>query len=155
MGVGLLSGEHAVPSEAELSVLVSDRFQRQGLGTVLLERLLEIGRAEGLHRITADILFDNRPVQRLFKKLGFHLRRDHEEGVVKADLDLYQAVQPKFQGLCISFRLAHTAGSTKSLCNSYRRNCPPTAGIDTPVLIQFNLGVVDRRLLGQLLIHRG
>ena len=98
LGVGLLSREHAVPSEAELSVLVSDRFQRQGLGTVLLERLLEIGRAEGLHRITADILFDNRPVQRLFKKLGFHLRRDHEEGVVKADLDLYQAVQPKISG---------------------------------------------------------
>jgi acetyltransferase len=92
LGVGRLSKERAAPSEAEISVLVSDRFQRQGLGTILLERLLEIGRAEGLRRITAVILFDNRPVQRLLRKLGFHLRRDREEGVVKADLDLYQTV---------------------------------------------------------------
>jgi acetyltransferase len=92
LGVARLSRDHAVPGEAELSVLVSDRFQRQGLGTILLRRLLEIGRAEGLNRITASILFDNHPVQRLFKKLGFHLRRDREEGVIKADLDLYLAV---------------------------------------------------------------
>src|SRR5215204_4552570 len=90
LGVGRLSRERAAPSEAEISVLVSDRFQRQGLGTILLERLLEIGRAEGLRRITAVILVDNRPMQRLLRKLGFHLRRDREEGVVKADLELYQ-----------------------------------------------------------------
>src|ERR671920_445893 len=47
--------------------------KRRGLGPVLLESLLESGRAGGLHPTTADILFDNRPVQRLFKKLGFHL----------------------------------------------------------------------------------
>jgi len=92
LGVGRLSRERVAPSEAEISVLVSDRFQRQGLGTILVERLLEIGRAEGLRRITAVILFDNRPVQRLFRKLGFHLRRDREEGVVEADLDLLQTV---------------------------------------------------------------
>jgi acetyltransferase len=92
LGVGRLSRERAAPSEAEISVLISDRFQRQGLGTILLERLLETGRAEGLRRITAVILSDNRPVQRLFRKLGFHLRRDREGGVVEADLDLFQPV---------------------------------------------------------------
>jgi acetyltransferase len=54
-----------------------------------LSRLLKIARAEDLSRITAEILFDNRPMQRILKKLGFHLRRDTEEMVVKADLDLY------------------------------------------------------------------
>jgi acetyltransferase len=67
---------------------VNDRFQHQGLGTILLEKLLEIGREEGLRRITADILLENRAMQRLSKKFGFHLRRDLEEGVVRADLDL-------------------------------------------------------------------
>jgi acetyltransferase len=89
MGVARLSRRGAVPEEAEFSVLVSDRFQRRGIGTLLLSRLLEVARAEGLSRITAEILFDNRPMQRILKELGFHLRRDTEEMDVKAELDLY------------------------------------------------------------------
>ena len=58
-----------------------------------MSQLLEVGRAEGLRRITAEILFDNRPMQRISKELGFHLRRDIEEMVVKADLDLYSVVR--------------------------------------------------------------
>jgi acetyltransferase len=93
MGAARLSRRGAVPNEAEFSVLVSDRFQRRGIGTLLLNRLLEVARAENLSRVTAQILFDNRPMQRISKELGFHLRRDMEEMVVKADLDLYSAVQ--------------------------------------------------------------
>jgi acetyltransferase len=90
LGVGRLSRNHAAPNEAEAALLISDRFQRQGLGTTLLEKLLEIGRHEGLHRITATILFENHAMRRILKKLGFHLHRDVEEGVVKADLNLYE-----------------------------------------------------------------
>src|SRR5215216_7556668 len=56
MGVGRLSRNHAISDEAEFALLISDRFQRQGLGTSLVGKLLEVGRAEGLSRITADIL---------------------------------------------------------------------------------------------------
>jgi len=90
MGVARLSRPGGIPDEAEFSVLISDRFQRRGLGTLLLSKLLEVGRAEGLRRITADILFENYPMQRISQKLGFHLRRDTDEMVMKADLDLYQ-----------------------------------------------------------------
>ena len=90
MGVGRLSRQGGAPDEAEFSVLVSDRFQRRGLGTTLLGKLLEVGREEGLERITADILFDNRAMQKISRRLGFTLRRDTEEMVMKADLDLYQ-----------------------------------------------------------------
>ena len=88
MGVGRLSRHGYAPGEAEFSVLVSDPFQRKGLGTLLLSHLLEVGESEGLHRITADILFDNRPMQNISRNLGFTLRRDTEEMVMKADLDL-------------------------------------------------------------------
>ena len=88
LGVARLSRNHTVPAEAEFSLLVNDRFQRQGVGTVLLEKLLEVGREEGLRRITAEILHENRAMQRLSKKFGFRLHRDLEVGVVKADLDL-------------------------------------------------------------------
>jgi acetyltransferase len=90
LGVARLSRRGNVAYEAEFSVLISDRFQRQGLGTLLVSKLLEVGRAEGLRRITADILFENYPMQRIAQKLGFHLHRDTEEMVMKADLDLYQ-----------------------------------------------------------------
>jgi acetyltransferase len=90
MGVSRLSRHGASPEEAEFSVLVGDRFQRRGVGTLLVSRLLEVGRAEHLKRITAEILLDNRPMQKISRKLGFHLRRDTEEMVVKADLELYQ-----------------------------------------------------------------
>jgi acetyltransferase len=90
MGVARLSRHGNVTDEAEFSVLISDRFQRQGLGTLLVSKLLEVGRAEGLRRITAAILFENYPMQRIGKKLGFHLHRDTEEMIVKADLELYQ-----------------------------------------------------------------
>jgi acetyltransferase len=92
MGVARLSRRGGLPDEAEVSILISDRFQRRGLGTLLLSRLLEVGRAEDLRRITAEILFDNYPMQRIARKLGFHLRRDTEEMVMKAELDLYQTV---------------------------------------------------------------
>ena len=90
LGVARLSSPGGTRSEAEFSVLISDDFQRQGLGTILMTRLLEVGREEGLRRITADILYDNRPMQRLSKKLGFEVRRDRRNMVMKADLDLYQ-----------------------------------------------------------------
>jgi acetyltransferase len=90
MGVARLSRNGADPTEAEFSVLVSDRFQRRGVGTLLVERLLEVGRAENLRRITAEILLDNRPMQLISKRLGFRLHRDMEDMVVKAELDLYQ-----------------------------------------------------------------
>jgi acetyltransferase len=90
MGVARLSRNRAAPAEAEFSVLVGDRFQRRGVGTLLVGRLLEVGRAENLRRITAEILLDNRPMQRISERLGFRLHRDLEEMVVKAELDLYQ-----------------------------------------------------------------
>jgi acetyltransferase len=90
LGVARLSRRGGIPDEAEFSVLVSDRFQRRGLGTLLLSKLLMVGRTEGMRRITADILFENYPMQRISKRLGFHLRRDTDEMVMKADLDLYQ-----------------------------------------------------------------
>jgi acetyltransferase len=92
MGVARLSRRAGIQEEAEFSVLISDRFQRRGLGTLLVSKLLDVGRAEGLRRITASILFENYPMQHMSRKLGFHLVRDTEEMVVKAGLDLYQPV---------------------------------------------------------------
>ncbi len=50
--------------------------------------MLEVARAEGLCRLTAGILMDNRPMQRICEKLDFRLTPDPAEGIVKAEIDL-------------------------------------------------------------------
>jgi len=87
IAVGRLNKLHG-RNEAEFAILISDQFQRQGLGTELLGRLLEVGRQEKLGRIIGHILLDNRGMQRVCEKLGFHLRYVAQEGQVKAEIEL-------------------------------------------------------------------
>jgi acetyltransferase len=75
--------------EAEFAVLISDEFQGHGLGTELLKRLIEIARADGLDRVTADILGENRQMIEICKLLGFRLEYGGDS-VVKAKLDLHK-----------------------------------------------------------------
>jgi acetyltransferase len=72
--------------EAEFAILISDAYQQQGLGKELLSRLVQIGQAEGVARITADILPDNVGMIRVSEQLGFKTKYSAEDGVVKADL---------------------------------------------------------------------
>ena len=87
MGVGSLIKEQSTKS-AEIALLVADQFQRRGLGTELLRRLIQVGRDEQLQRLTGDILPENRGIQEICKKLGFHLQYSLEEQVVKVELEL-------------------------------------------------------------------
>jgi acetyltransferase len=61
-------------SDGEFAAVVSDSSQGQGLGTELLRRLMAIGRDEGLERVVADVLPENRDMQRVFQKLGFRFK---------------------------------------------------------------------------------
>jgi len=79
LGVGRLSKQHGA-NEAEFAIIVSDKWQGHGLGTRLLELLVQIGREEKLARIIAHILPENAAMQRVSRKCGFALRRDpHDE----------------------------------------------------------------------------
>jgi acetyltransferase len=85
VGVGRfakVAGSH----EAECAVLVSDRFHGRGLGTELVRRLIDIGRREGLRRITAEMLPDNQVMQAICRKLGFQFRQAAD--VVAAEIIL-------------------------------------------------------------------
>ena len=85
VGVGRLT-QLPGRNEAEFGMLVIDEYQGEGVGTELLRRLVEVGRDEGLDRITADILQQNRAMQRVCEKLDFQIVRsdDPAEDMVKA-----------------------------------------------------------------------
>ena len=75
-------------NEAEVAIVVSDRWQGKGLGSKLLLELTAIGRAEGLERIVGCILPENYLMQRICRKLGFTLRYNRSEDAVQAELEL-------------------------------------------------------------------
>ena len=77
LGVGRLTRLRGT-QDAEFAILISDLAQKQGLGTELLRRLVDVGRDWGLQRIFADILSGNRAMQTISRKLGFSIL-PHEE----------------------------------------------------------------------------
>jgi acetyltransferase len=76
------------PAEAELGVLVSDRWQGTGVGTELVSRLIQIARAEKVERIVAHILAQNAAMLALAKHFDFQLTRDEDPLSLLAVLDL-------------------------------------------------------------------
>lgn len=87
IGIVRLTRVHG-KNEAEMAMIVSDAYQRQGLGTELLTRLVEVARQEGLDRLTADILAGNYAMQKLCRKAGFRLTQRLNDDVVRAELAL-------------------------------------------------------------------
>lgn len=84
LGVGRLTKLHGT-NDAEVAVLVNDRYQGQGLGKELLGRLLKVAEEEQVSRLVADILPDNRDVMRVCEKLNFKLEHSLEDEMVRAE----------------------------------------------------------------------
>jgi len=75
-------------NQAEFAIIISDRCQRQGLGTQLLRLLVDIGRKEGVELIFGLVLPDNYGMQRVSKKVRFTLSFDRLAEVMRAELKL-------------------------------------------------------------------
>ncbi len=58
------------PSQAEVAILVRDDWQSEGIGTTLFDLLIQVGLVQGLHRVYAIALSENRGMRRLVQKLG-------------------------------------------------------------------------------------
>jgi GNAT superfamily N-acetyltransferase len=58
------------PSRAEVAVTVSDEWQHRGLGTLMLDRLAERAREEGITHFTALVAGDNPAMQPMLEGLG-------------------------------------------------------------------------------------
>ena len=87
MGVGRLSKLRS-GNEAEVAVLVSDQYQKLGLGYELLRRIVEIARDEKLSQVSAEMLPDNLAMQVIMKRLGFRVRASDDLTSLRAFLEL-------------------------------------------------------------------
>lgn len=71
IGVARLSKLHGTNEEARYTMLVSDKFQGQGLGRELLKRAIQVGRGEKVQSIIALISPENTSMRKLCEATGF------------------------------------------------------------------------------------
>jgi len=81
------------PDEAEITFMVADDYQKQGIGTAMLNHLCSIARQAGLKRLYALAIPDNEGVPRLLNKLGFpcDTRRDPAQRMMHITVNLTSA----------------------------------------------------------------
>ena len=76
-----LPAEKGAPRRAELAFAVADAHQGRGIGTLLLEHLAPIARANGITRFEADVLGENNRMLEVFARSGFGIERSFQSGV--------------------------------------------------------------------------
>jgi GNAT superfamily N-acetyltransferase len=77
VGVARYAGADA--NGAEISVAVADDWQHQGLGQILLRRLIDHARAHGIRRLYSMDAANNDRMRRLARHLGFVEQADPED----------------------------------------------------------------------------
>ena len=88
-GVARLSKLRGRDEEARYTMLISDKYQGQGLGKELLTRIIKIGRDEKIKRIIALMSPKNEPMKKLCRAVGFSsFEIDSENGMLKAQIQL-------------------------------------------------------------------
>ncbi len=67
----------------EFALVVSDRWQRRGIGHRLMHMLMEIARNRGLEEMRGEVLSNNHKMLELMKSLGFRISVDPEDPGIK------------------------------------------------------------------------
>jgi RimJ/RimL family protein N-acetyltransferase len=77
------------PRRAEVAITVADDWQRRGLGRLMLERLVDRAREEGVEVFTALVSVDNRNMQGLLSRLDAPVNIRHvADGVAEYRIEL-------------------------------------------------------------------
>jgi RimJ/RimL family protein N-acetyltransferase len=76
------------PGEAEVAFVVIDAYQGQGIGALLARHLIDLARAAGLKRLTADVLPENAAMRKVLGKFGFRSAQSLDPQVTHLTLPL-------------------------------------------------------------------
>jgi acetyltransferase len=87
LGVGRLV-RSPLTNDAEVAVIISDAWHGRGLGSQLVERVVEFARDEKVARLNASVLYENRPMLRILEKAGFRLIPSNDPETVEATMEL-------------------------------------------------------------------
>ncbi len=74
-------------NKAEVAFVIRDEWQNMGMGTFLFRHLITIAKRNGIAGFTAEVLRDNRRMQRIFNRSGYKVKSSIEEGVYSFVID--------------------------------------------------------------------
>jgi RimJ/RimL family protein N-acetyltransferase len=104
------------PAAAEIAVAITDEFQGRRIGGLLVLALAVVAASHGVERITGLLLGDNRPMARIFERIG--ARFEHEApGILRAEATLRpETVRPLGDEACrelirVADRAAHPSAA--------------------------------------------
>ncbi len=79
---------------AEIAFVVGDNWQNRGVGTYLMNTLIEIAQEMGADGFKADVLADNKKMLHVFHKCGYPVQSRLEEGVYSIRVDFMERSKP-------------------------------------------------------------
>ena len=78
----------ATPGEAEVAVVVAHAEHLRGVGTALLRKIGQIAKSNGIHRLVAEVLVQNRSMLHVLWDAGWPCARRQDGSVLHVDIDL-------------------------------------------------------------------
>jgi GNAT superfamily N-acetyltransferase len=93
MPAGAGAGEEASRT-AEAAVVVQDRWQRRGLGTLLLQRLVDYARPRGITLFQATVHQANTQILRFIRRSGLRMESEFDGGVWEIRVSLEEDGTP-------------------------------------------------------------
>lgn len=78
-------GKHAAKHIGEIRIFVSRPFRNLGLGSMMLEELINMALKEGLSWLKAEVLAEHKKVIKAFRQKGFETRATLEDYFIRKD----------------------------------------------------------------------
>jgi L-amino acid N-acyltransferase YncA len=78
-------GKHAAKHIGEVRIFVSRPYRNLGLGSLMLEELINLSKKENLHWLKAEIIADHKKVVKAFRTKGFEVRATLEDYFIRKD----------------------------------------------------------------------
>lgn len=86
--VGVVRYDRQTDGKAEMALVVEDRMQRLGIGSVLLAAIIDAARQRGVPTIVADVLGENARMLHLLRETHLPYRSTRRSEVIRVELDL-------------------------------------------------------------------
>ncbi len=75
----LLRGKHTAQHIGEIKLFIAKPFRNLGLGSLLLDELIRLGRQEKLHWLKAEVVADQEQLVKALQRRGFQIRATLED----------------------------------------------------------------------------
>ena len=78
-------GKHATKHVGEIRIFVSRPYRHQGLGSIMLDEIINLAKLENLQILKAEVLTDHKDVLKCFKSKGFDLKTILDDFFLRKD----------------------------------------------------------------------